>query len=352
MMKRFQQNQCAKLKEHFREHPYYKLCKTVFKVFQEVCPTMIMTPEHLFVDASLTLDSIIQTGDIFAEQCQNLWTEKYNQYREQDGTAADKDDTMSEVAMLFYMVMFGLTAVNHSHYRSTLQRTLHACVHKLYNDKCIIVEQKISDPVNQHTNEMMAWMAEYMVSEQSLTKEIEELIHPNRKAGIKDTKKKKEHINYTIPYNCPDGNMRIKRLTLVMLLWQAWKWIEEPQNTDDFISLFSGDARNCNLKWKGKLYILTELMKQLLDQHYIEKVTGLSARSIVMNQFGKNPSGNRERIDVQAKERINMTLDILNYNKPIHIPNDEECESNSDLALQAVFAQELHIIKDLNRKFE
>jgi hypothetical protein len=313
---------------------------------------MIMTPEHLFVDASLTLDSIIQTGDIFAEQCQNLWTEKYNQYREQDGTAADKDDTMSEVAMLFYMVMFGLTAVNHSHYRSTLQRTLHACVHKLYNDKCIIVEQKISDPVNQHTNEMMAWMAEYMVSEQSLTKEIEELIHPNRKAGIKDTKKKKEHINYTIPYNCPDGNMRIKRLTLVMLLWQAWKWIEEPQNTDDFISLFSGDARNCNLKWKGKLYILTELMKQLLDQHYIEKVTGLSARSIVMNQFGKNPSGNRERIDVQAKERINMTLDILNYNKPIHIPNDEECESNSDLALQAVFAQELHIIKDLNRKFE
>jgi hypothetical protein len=93
-------------------------------------------------------------------------------------------------------------------------------------------------------------------------------------------------------------------------------------------------------------------MKQLLDQDYTDKVTGLSARSIVMNQFGKNPSGNKERIDNQVMERINMTINILNYNKPIRIPNNEECENNSDLALQAVFAKELHITKDINRKYE
>jgi hypothetical protein len=186
MMKRYQQNQCAKLKEHFREHPYYKLCKTVFNVFQEVCPTIILTPEQLFVDASLTLDSIIQTGDIYAEQCQSLWTEKYNQYREQDGTAADKEDTMTEVAMLFYMVMFGMTAINHSHYRSTLLKTLHDSICKFYGFKqCLDIEQKLQDPVNLHTDEMMFWMAVYILSTHSLTKEFDTLNdeEPKRETG-------------------------------------------------------------------------------------------------------------------------------------------------------------------------
>lgn len=353
MMMRYQQNQWNKLKEHFHDHPYYKLCKTVFDEFQKLCPTMVITPEKLFIDAAQTLDSILITGDKFAERCHSLWTEKYNQYREQDQGTGDKNDTMAEVAMLFYMVMYGVATVNHSHYRGTLQRTLHKCIHDFYgNEKCRNIEQKLHEPVNQHTAEMMEWMEEYFVSVHSMTKEIDMIFHPNRKAGKKESRKKKETIYYTLPYNCPDGNMRIKRLTLVMRLWQAWKWIEEPQKADDFIGLFGGDARNCNLKWIGKLYILTELLKQLLDQHYMDEITGVSARSIMMNQFGKNPSGNKERIDDQVMARINMTIDILNYKKPIRIPNEEECESNNDFALQAVFAKELHIIKDLNRKFE
>ena len=353
MVKRYQQNQYNKLKEHFREHPYYKLSKTIFNEFQKLCPTMVMTPEQLFVDASLVLDILLQTGDRLAERCNNLWTEKYNQYREQDQTSGDKDDTKAEVAMLFYMVMYGLATINHSHYRGTLQRTLLECIHNLYGDeKCKNIEQVLREPVNQHTTEMMKWMEEYFVSTRSLTMEIDLIFHPNRKAGRKESKKKKEVVYYTLPYNCPESNMKIKRLTLVMRLWQAWEWIEEPQNADDFISLFGGDARNCNLKWKGRLYILTELIKQLLDQHYMNNVTGVSARSIVINQFGKNPSGNKERIDTKVEARIKMTIDILNYKKPIYIPSDEECESNSDLALQAVFAKELHITKDISRKYE
>ena len=353
MVKKYQQNQWNKLKEHFREHPYYKLCKTVFKVFLDEHPTMVMIREQLFVEASNTLDDLLQSGDFSAERCKDLWNEKYAHYQNKEAPTGERDDTKTEVAVLFYMVMYGLTTVNHSHYRGTLQKTLHDCICKFYGIKnCLNIEEKLHEPVNQHTDEMMTWMADYFVSSNSLTKEIYLLFHPNRKAGTKDSKKKKETIYYTLPYNCPDGNLRIKRLTLVMQLWQAWKWIEEPQNADDFISLFGGDARNCNLKWTGKLYILTELIKQLLDQHYMDVIKGVSARSIVMNQFGKKPSGNKERIDTQDNARIDITKDILNYKKPIHIPDDEECESNSDLALQAVFAKELHITKDLNRKIE
>ncbi len=356
MATKYQQNQWNKVKEHFREHPYYKLCKTVFGEFQNLHPTMVMNREQLFVDASLTLDSILQEGDRLAERCQSLWTDKYNQYREQDGISGDKDDSMAEVAMLFYMVMYGLTTINNSHYCGTLQRTLHECIHKLYGNKnCKDIEKNLCEPVNQHTDEMMAWMAEYFVSTQSLTKEIELIFHPKRKPGTKESKKKKEIIYYTLPYNCPDENIRVKRVNIIMRKWQEWKWIEEPKIADDFDHFFDGEPRNCNLKWIGKpAAILTELIKQLLVQHYMNKATGVTARSIVLKQFGKKPSGNKERIDALGWERIKLTIYILDYNKPLPLPKKGKGEGDdiSDLALQAVFAKELHITKDLNRKYE
>ena len=53
-----------------------------------------------------------------------------------------------------------------------------------------------------------------------------------------------------------------------------------------------------------------------------------------------------------ADERI---IDILDYNKPLPLPHKSEEDSYDNTykaAMQAVFAEELHITKDLNRKFE
>ena len=192
MMKRYQQNQELKIKEQFREHPFYKLCKTVFKTFQEECPTMVMTPERLFVDAAQTLDRILCDGDVSTEMCQDMWTDKYTQYRENDEKVGGKEDaTKTEVAVLFYVIMLALQTVNLSHYRATLQRTLHDSICKLYGFKeCLNIERKLHKKVNQHTSEMMAWMADYFVSTQSLTAEIDLICNPNRKAGRKESIKK------------------------------------------------------------------------------------------------------------------------------------------------------------------
>ena len=199
---------------------------------------------------------------------------------------------------------------------------------------------------------MLAWMEEYFTNTDSLTNEIYVLFHPDRK--LRDSNKKKEIIYYTLPYNCPDVATRVKRVDIVMRKWKEWKWIEEPEIADDFHHFFDGDPRNCNLKWIGKLYILTELLKQILDQHYIDKKIGVSARSIVKNQFGKNPSGNKERIDAEGQVRIKLTIYILDYQKPLPLPPKGKGEGDdiSDLALQSVFAKELHITKDLNRSYE
>lgn len=354
MARKYQQNQPDKIKERFCEHPYYRLCKTVFKTFQEIYPTMVMTPEQLFEDASRTLDMILQTGDVTTELCQELWTEKYNQYRKRDQMAVSEDGTKTEVAMLLYMVMYGLMAVGHSHYRGTLHRTLHDSIWRLYGQKvCIDVEQRLHGRVNQHTNEMLAWMMEYFTSTDSLTNELNMLFHPDRKP--RESNKKKEIIYYTLPYNCPDEATRVNRINIVMRKMQEWEWIEEPLTADDFDHFFDGDPRYCNLKWIGKpRAILTELIKQILNQHYMSKKTGVSARSIVMTQFGQAPSGNKERIDAQNWERIKLIVYILDYKKPLPLPKkgNNEGFDISDLALQSVLAKELHITKDLNRFYE
>jgi hypothetical protein len=136
---------------------------------------------------------------------------------------------------------------------------------------------------------------------------------------------------------------------------QEWKWIKEPRVADDFDHFFDGDPRNCNLEWIGKPQaILTELIKQLLEQPYMNKKTGVSARSIVMSQFGLRPSGNKERIDAQNWERIKMIVYILDYHKSLPLPKKgiNEGYDISDLALQAVFAKDLHITKYLNPTYE
>lgn len=178
MTRRYQPNQWNKLKNHFQKHPYYKLCKTVFDIFLAEHSTIVMTREQMFTEAAQTLDDLLQTGDFSTERCQDLWNEKFSLYQNQLAIAGERDDTKIEVTMLFYMVMYGLTTVNHSHYRGTLQRTLHDCICKFYGIKeCLNIEQKLREPVNQHTVEMMEWMREYLNCKESLTNEIDDVLY-------------------------------------------------------------------------------------------------------------------------------------------------------------------------------
>ena len=155
MTKRFQQNQRDKLKEHFRNHIFYRLCREVRDVFLQQYPAIIISTENLFVDAAKELDIILSDGDIDAVYCKDMWTNSLAIYREQDNTLAEVATSQAEVAMLLYTIMFGINAVNHSHYRGKLQRTLHESIHKMW--KCnnqsasTAIEIKLKESVNQYT---------------------------------------------------------------------------------------------------------------------------------------------------------------------------------------------------------
>lgn len=361
MAKKYRQNQRDKLKEHFREHPYFKLCKTVFKVFQESCPTMLMTPEEFFIDASQILDRILQTGDISTEICQGLWTEKYNQYREQEQTAGDKNDTMAEVAMIFYMVMYGLASVKHSHYCGTLQRTLYESISKFYGrKKCTEIEHNLHDPVNLHSKEMQTWMEDYFTSTESLTKEIQEVLQPKRTNKSKGSLKEEDKTPYVLKYICKDETTRTNRLQRALILMQNWNWIEEPKDADDFYDFFNGENRVCNLKWKtGKggtnTTVLTFLIQSLNEQSFFEKMTKASIYAILKNQFGlKTISYNFERVSTKDKNRISLIIVILDPEiKFKELPRRGRGDGfdYNDAVLYEVYKKELHKTKDLNKRY-
>ncbi len=356
MKKKYQQNQRDKLKERFREHPYYKLSKTIFNEFQKLCPTMVMTPVQLFVDAAQTLDRILSDADISMEMCQDMWTDKYTHYREKDEKVGGSEDaTKTEVAVSFYVIMFALQTVNHSHYRATLQRTLHDCVCKFYGIKeCLNIEQKLREPVNQHTSEMMSWMAEYFVSPQSMTTEIEKVLHPQKPRSPKKTTKNEDKTPYVLNYLCSDETTRTNRLQRAMILMQKWGWIVEPKEADDFYDFFNGENRSCNLKWIGKPQtILTLLIHRLNEQPFFEKQNGASELAIIKNQFGlKSVNYNFERVSAEDKNRIALIIVVLNPEvefKTLPKKGRGDGFDYSDSVMNAVYKKELHIIKDLNK---
>lgn len=187
---RFQQNQRNKLKEHFRNHIYYKLCRQTHDVFLQHCPTIILSTEELFTDAARTLDNLLTEGDFEAELCRDLWADTLADYRQKDGTDADAATTQAEVAMLFYAVMYGIQSVCNSHYRGKLKRVLHTSIHMMWNKQeqknCNAIESLMPGVIDPLASIMYEWMKTYFTSTDCLTDEIENVMNPN-KANVAQT---------------------------------------------------------------------------------------------------------------------------------------------------------------------
>mgnify|MGYP003195544499 FL=1 len=357
LAKKSRGSQRSKLRERFRDHVYYKVCRKTHDAFLSQYPSIILSAEELFKDAATTLDKLLTEGDLTTEMCADLWSDTLADYRMEEEGLTDLATSGSEVAMLFYAVIFGLQAVNYSHYRSKLQKTLLDSLHTKWfshnQSKAKEVEILLNE-VNSHSSDMLAWMEEYFYSADSLTEEIEGIVHPKRTPA----KKKKETIPYTLPYCCPNEETRIKRLRYAMIAMQEWGWIEEPESADDFLDLFSGKARQCNIKWTGKsLAILTLLIKRLLEQPYMETKKGCSVSAIVKNQFGKNPSNNPERVNEEAKKRIDWIVRILDHKQRLPRLDNRESETEGEedsiyLAEQEVMRGNLHSTKDLRHNYD
>jgi len=367
MAKKIQASQNNRIWEQFREHPYYKLCLSVFGVFQETCPTVAMTPEQLFVDAACTLDNILQPNGMSEEICKRLWTNMLQEYAGRDKTAYGQTETKCQVAMLFYCLMYAFQAINEAEYRCTLSNILHETIWYFYGkdshpNGCLSIERKLKPEVICHAEALFSWIDDYRKCNENLTKLIGVAIGGKKKEG----KSKKEQGGLTeyyptINYKC-DDQTRDKRIDIVQKLMVSWKMIENPENVDDFYALFNGSIDyRLNLTWSSETNtaVLHFLLQRLFKQPFIEELTHGKPKAVARNILrGKNPSGDITRLNNIHDTMISILIYALDPTKPLlKLRRDTDRLADQLKGFDIEFLAEqlakegyLSITKDLNKQ--
>lgn len=140
-----------------------------------------------------------------------------------------------------------------------------------------------------------------------------------------------------------------QRVDILYKKWIEWKWIDESTRPDDFDRLFEGLPCHCDITWTGNCATLTFLLQQLLKQSFIEKQTNCSAKYLVTRQFGKTPDSRKNRVDENTKERIRISLLILDINNPLPRRDAEnsETEDIQDSALYGIYEGMLRSTKGI-----
>lgn len=125
-----------------------------------------------------------------------------------------------------------------------------------------------------------------------------------------------------------------KRVDMLYQLWVRLGWIDRNTDPDDFDAFFEGEPRHCNIAWTGNGTTLFFMLQELLLSDFIEKQTNCSASSMAREQFGKTPSADRARLNIENVRNINLSLLILDISIPLAEPKgrgDEEDAAEAGL---------------------
>lgn len=366
-MARLKQNQSNRIREQFGGHPFYRLCQSVFYVFQQSCPTMMTNQDQLFVDASRALDHFLQSKIKPEEVAKHLWTDTYREYREYDESKCTQDNTKSEVAMLFYCIMYALSAINDSKYRCTLHNSLHETIYDFYGkdnhpNRCLIIEPKLRPEVNKHTASICGWMDAYRAEEMSLTTLIENTLGGKKnKAKSKNASNGKNEYFPTINYVCNDKE-KVLRIDKVQKLMVAWNMIEDPAKADDFHALFNGSTNyRLNLNWNSKTNtaVLHFFLQRLFEKTFVQELSHGKPKAVARNILrGKNPSGDKNRLKDSDDLKIEILIFALDPTKPfLQLEKQSTSDSLTDydinfLAEQLAKEGCLGVTKDLNKSVD
>lgn len=169
-----------------------------------------------------------------------------------------------------------------------------------------------------------------------------------RKAGKKPQPARPMTLKYYRHGNNGVLNQQRQRIYILYRKWTEWKWIDKDTTPEDFDALFEGEPRHCNITWTANTTVLTILLHKLLIQDYIDKQTGCSAKSLVNEQFGKTPNFDQNRIDSTNKERIDLSLYILDISTPLPSKGRTSDDYDvSDAALNEVYEGRLRVTKGI-----
>lgn len=172
---------------------------------------------------------------------------------------------------------------------------------------------------------------------------------PRKKAERKPCGKPKT-LKYYIHGNNGVLMKQRRRVDILFRKWNEWGWIDASTAPEDFDAFFEGEPRHCNITWKASTTVLTFLLQELLQQPYIGKQIGLSAKSLVEQQFGKTANSDRKRLDEDSETKMRLSLLVLDIRNPLPERNGRDRNEDvniQDAALREIFAGQLRSTKGI-----
>lgn len=348
MNQRYQSADIRRVAEQFAENELYRaICSIGNQLESEL--EFGLCPEECFMDTQELLTDIIEKGEDFLAETENLWLRKYNEYKRFDRHMGD-EDVRKAVGVVFGFTILAIDSSRHWFYRYTLpeQLTLAVANHQ-FDGWLSTLERIFSVPLSD------GWFDAFMAEEPDVdcAKPSSASRKPKPPKQKNTGEKRLSGKPKTLKY-CSHGNKGVlrkqgERIALVFKKWNEWGWIGSETSTDDFDALFEGEPRHCNMTWKVNTTILTILLQELLKQPCITKQKGQSPSSMVREQFGLTPNFDQKRLTDDDKFKIEVTVYLLNINNPLPRRSggeDDEYET-TDTALQAVMSGLLRTTKGI-----
>lgn len=298
MTERLKRTEKEKIRLHFVNEPFYRLCREIHREFLDHRCTIPISPEELFIDASHLLDELISFPEKAYSRCENLWTDTFGEYRIIDAYSKNKD-IIAEVAMIYTSLLETLCNIPDPLYHKGLMDLLYSCLCTRYvKDNKEHMRQICFPNYREFVGELIDWILVYVESEERLSEKIETLLsRMEKKGGSHQSSASACYFNY-------EGEIDAVMEDIFPFM-QEHGLIAKETKMRQLKLIFMGKETSVVIKWTRELHLLTHLFKDLCDGENPPVTTEPDKRfkwTIVKRNF-VDKEGNRLPKDIRSERK-------------------------------------------------
>lgn len=309
-----------RLAQTYGESPLLWIWRSAASYLEREMESLAPTPEDFFLDILAILDDIKGNPTLFMERrIASLWEDVANETRRVSPNAT-REDCDRYATIIVTTLLLLLRNSSRFYYSSTFY---HALANRLTDHTSarypqvtddMVVMKEAARELERYRGELTVWLDKYLDSNHFLTDEIQRLLKdtPERK------QKPRQNGPYTLTYNY-QGKDRAKRIQQFEVGLVKQKLLRSTSDADQMEGFFSGENKDCGLKWIGKQELLYQLIRTLLKQEFISQATNVSAKSVASTQFGFDNCC-RRTLKPNEQVIIDMLVNVLNPDVPLPLP--------------------------------
>lgn len=319
MNQRFQQKDIDKIKALHADNELYTAIDSIGRKLQ-ADQEFALCAEECFIETLDVLQSIIDKGKNAINDIENMWLEKFNNFKRHD-LHIEKHEIRKSVCEVFGFAVIALNSSKDSFYSYQLANKIICLLAS--KDYCFdgwntllyqIADVKLRD----------GWFDDFANGKIITAQEPKK---QNKAATRKASQQKITTCTYCYRWN----NDHPQRITTLYQALLKGKMIAKDTNHDDFEAIFSGEHSTARVKWIASKAWLWYMLKEMQRKEYItieEENIWIIASSHFLNENGKLVESRSLSRCAKPKKTtaLDALVEILNVSKDapqINIMDDD-----------------------------